>query len=165
MGLLTDDRAQVGGGPRTAIMLVVGIVVAAIVGAVMVPVAINNLEGDETTTLTQDTDTTYEVDAQLNSTVTATTDGSSATVELNDTRTAGTTSNTINVGSNASYDLQGGTVTVTVDSATSTGATVTYEYPRDYSYSSGAQSLWGILGLVIVLAMFLLVLGRALQYV
>jgi len=165
MGLLTDDRAQVGGGARSAVLLIVGIVVASIVGAVMVPVAIDSIEGDETNTLTQDTSTVYEVDAELNSTVTATSDGSDATVELNDTRTAGTTSQTISVGSNATYDLQGGTVTVTVDSATTTGATVTYEYPRDYSYSSGAQSLWGILGLVIVLAMFLLVLGRALQYV
>lgn len=165
MGLLTDDRAQVGGSARTAVLLVVSIVVAAIIGSVMVPVAIDSIEGDETTTLTQDTSTTYEVNGVLNSTVTATTDGASATVELNDTRTAGTTSNTVSVGSTTSYNLQGGTVNVTVDSATGTGATVTYDYPRDYAYSSGAQSLWGILGLVIVLAMFLLVLGRALQYV
>jgi uncharacterized protein (UPF0333 family) len=160
---LTTDRAQA--SPRTAIMLIVGLVVASIVGAVMVPVAIDNIEGDQTNVLTQDTSTTYEVDARLNSTVTATTDGTDATIELNDTRTAGTTSNTINVGSSAEYELEGGTVNVTVDSATSTGATVTYEYPRDYSYSDGASALWGILGLTIVLGVFLLLIGRAIDYV
>lgn len=155
--LAQDDRAQA----RGAIALVVGIAVAAIIASVMFPVAINAIEGNETATLTQDTSTTYEVNGELESTVTATTDGSDATVELNDTRTAGTTSNTISVGSSQEYDLQGGTVDVTVDSATSTGATVTYEYDRDYAYSDGASSLWGILGLSIVLVVLLFLLSTA----
>lgn len=163
MGFTTDDRAQ-SGTARSAVVLVVTLVVATIVGAVLAPVAIDSIEGDDNATLEQDTGTTYEVNGALDSTVTETTDGSSATVELNDTRTSGTTSNTVTVGSTAAYDMQGGTVNVTVDSATGTGATVTYEHDRDYAMSGGASSLWGILGLVIVLGMFLLVLGKALDY-
>jgi cobalamin biosynthesis Mg chelatase CobN len=154
-----DTNAQ--STPRSAIILIVTIAVGIIVASVLIPVAIDEIEGDTTTTFTQDTSTTYEVNGELNSTVTATTDGSDATVELNDTRTAGTTSNTINVGSTTTYSLQGGDVNVTVDSATSSGATVTYEYAKDYAYSDGASSLWGILGLAIVLGVMLYVISLA----
>lgn len=161
-GLLTDDRGQT--TARRGVLLIVSIVVAVIVGSVMAPVAIDQLEGDTTETLTQDVNTVYDVNGELTSEVTAVTDGTSATVELNDTRTAGTTSNTVSVGSTTSYDLQGGTVNVTVNSATSgtpDTAEVTYEYDKTFAYSDGAASLWGILGLTIVLGLFLLVLRRA----
>lgn len=158
-GLLPKSRGQMGAG--SAIALVVTVVVAMVVASVLVPVAINQIEGDTTTQLNQDTSTVYDVSGELESTVTATTDGSSATVELNDTRTAGTTSNTVSVGSTTTYSLQGGDVNVTVDSATASGATVTYEFAKDYSYSDGASALWGILGLTIVLGVFIYAIKMA----
>ncbi len=152
-GLLSKSRGQVGTG--SAIALVVTVVVAMVIASVLVPVAINEIEDNTVTQLDQDTSTTYEVSGELESTVTATTDGADATVELNDTRTAGTTSKTISVGATEAYALEGGDVNVTVDSATASGATVTYEFAKDYSYSDGASALWGILGLTIVLGVFL----------
>lgn len=164
MGLLSNERAQQGMA-RTAVMLVVGLLVAAVIGAVMIPVAIDSIEGDETNTLAQDTGTVYDVNGELTSTVTDTTAGTSATVELNDTRTAGTTSNTVSVDSTTTYAMDGGDVNVTVDEANAGNATVSYAYDRDYAYSDGAQSLWGILGLAIVLALVLFLLREAMDHV
>lgn len=168
MGLLTDDRAQAGSA-KTAIVLIVSIVVATIVGAVMVPVAIDNIESDDSETFTQEVSTWYDVNGELESNVNSIdTTNSQATVELNDTRTSTTTTKTIGVGSTVSYELEGGTVNVTVDSiddtTTPNQSTVTYEFTKDYAYSSGASALWGILGLTIVLGVFLVVLRRAVSY-
>lgn len=161
----TDDRGQM--SATKAVSLIVAISVFGILAAVLLPTAIDAIESDTETSITQDVDVTYEVDGELNSTVTAVTAGSDATVELNDTRTAGTTSNTINVGDNETYTLDGGDVDVGVESS-STGpdqAVVNYTYASDYSYSSGASSLWGLLGLAIVLAGILYAVALAIRHV
>lgn len=155
--LVQDDRAQA----RTAIALVITVAVAAIIASVLLPVAIDAIEDPNEDTLNQTVGESYQVNGELESTVTAVTAGSDATVELNDTRTASTTSNTINVGSNATYQLDGGDVTVGVDESGSNYAVVTYTYDKDYAYSDGASSLWGILGLAAVLAILLFMINVA----
>lgn len=154
---------------RKAVALVVALTVFGLLAAFMLPVAINEIEGDTSVTLTQDESTEYEVNGALNSTVTGTTISTTdtATVELNDTRTSGTTSNTIDNGTTTDYDMNGGTVTVGVenvdDSPTPNQATVNYTYTKDYAYSSGASSIWGILSLAIVLAALLFTVKIALD--
>jgi len=93
----------------------------------------------------------------------ALTDGTDATVELNDTRTAGTTSKTINVGSNATYALEGGDVVVTVDEAGTDYAIAQYDYARDYTFGSAAQGLWGLIGFALVLLILLFAIREAMS--
>lgn len=158
--LKNDDRGAM--TAKMAVGLVVTVTVVGLMAAFLLPVAINEIEGDTTTTLTQDVDTDYDVNAKLVSNVTAATSGTpdSATIELNDTRTAGTTSKTIDVGDNATYSLEGGDVDVGVESINAgTNATANYTYANDYAYGDGASSLWGVLGLAIVLAVFLYIVS------
>jgi len=148
-----QNRAMVDAG--TAVNLVVVLAVFGIIASIGLPIAIDAIEDDNVDTLTQDVSTTYEVNGELNTTVTAITDGADATVELNDTRTGTTTSKTINVGDNATYSLDGGDVDVGVESATSgtpDTAVVNYTYAPEYAYGSGASSIWNVLGLAIVLS-------------
>lgn len=153
-----------------AVTLVVGLMIFGVLSAVMLPVAINEIEGNSTTTLTQDEDTTYEVNSKLDSNVTAMTTGSpdTATVELNDTRTSGTTSKTIDNGSTVDYSLEGGTVTVGVENVDTSGSpnvsTVNYTYATEYSFSDSASSLWGLLGLAIVLSAMLFAVAIAMRF-
>ncbi len=159
MKRITNARGQT--DADKAILLVVGLVVLALMAAFVLPIAIDAIEGDVSTTINQTTDETYEVNTLLESNVTATTADTDATIELNDTRTASTTSKTINEGENATYSLDGGNVKVTVDEAASGYAVVEYEYARDYTFGSSAQNLWGVLGLMIVLGVFLFVISQA----
>lgn len=158
-----DNRGQsaLGGQGKAIVALVVGLAVLALVASFVAPIAINALENDTTTTLNQTTSQTYEVNSLLESDVTSTTAGTDATVELNDTRTAGTTSNTISVGTNTTYSLTGGDVTVNVTEAQSGYAVVDYSYRSDYTFSDGAQGLWTLLGFLIVLTIFLFVINEA----
>lgn len=156
-----DNRGAV--SAKAAVALVIAITVFSLLAALLLPVSIGAIEGDTTATLNQTTSTDYDVNGELVSTVTATTAGADATVELNDTRTSGTTSNTINEGDNATYSLDGGDVVVTVDEATAGYAVVSYEYSSDYDYSGAASSLWSVLALAIVLAALLYLIGIALS--
>lgn len=162
------DRGQMKAG--AAVTLVVALMVLGLLAAVMLPTAIDEIEGNTTATFTQDNGTTVEINAKLNSTVTdADTSGSThnATIELNDTRTAGTTTKTIDNGSTADYALDGGTVTVGVEDVTTSSnpdtVTANYTYSNDYSFSDSSRSLWGTLGMILVLAVFLFVVGVGLR--
>lgn len=159
------DRGQLipggSGAGKRAIALVVGLSVLALMAAFLLPVAMDGLYSDQTVELNQTTSTEYEVNSQLTSTVTAATAGADASIELNDTRTASTTSNTINVGENTTYSLEGGDVVVTVTEAETDYAVADYEYAKDYTYSDGAQGLWGIIGLAIILAVILFAIKQA----
>lgn len=151
---------------RRAVTLVVVLAVFGLVASIGLPVAINALEGDTQTTLNQTVGTDYDVNGELVSTVTAVDTASApstATVELNDTRTSGTTSNTINVGANETYSLNGGDVVVGVEEATANYAVANYSYATDYAYSGGASALWSILALAIMLAAFLYIIRVGLQ--
>lgn len=165
----TNDRGQM--SAQAAVTLVVGLMIFGVLAAVMLPVAVDQIEGNQTDVLTQDNNTAVEVNSQLNSTVTDVSSGTpdTVTVQLNDTRTSGTTSNTIDNGTTTDYSMfDGQTVTVGVEDAdTGTSpdsATLNYTYANDYTYSDAGRSLWGLLGLAIVLAAVLFVMSIALKY-
>lgn len=147
---------------RAGVALVVGLVVAALLTAVLVPVGVNQLNEDSSTTLNQTTSDTVEVTAKLNSTVTATTSGSDATVELNQTD-GNLVSKTVNVGSTETFAMDRGDVNVTVTEAGSGYAVVEYEYRNDFGYSDGARGLWGVLDVIIILAVLLFIVGMGLN--
>jgi cobalamin biosynthesis Mg chelatase CobN len=146
---------------KKAVALVIGLVVVALLASYLMPIALDALNSDTSVTTNQTTSTETEINAELNSTVTATTAGTDATIELTSDNT--TTSKTIAVGSNSTYSFDRGDVTVSVSEAQTGYAVATYDYPKDFSYSSGAQAMWGILGLIVILAVFLFVLGIALD--
>jgi phage-related protein len=148
---ITPERAQM--NMQSMMGVIVALTVAALVAAFLLPVAINALESDTEVTLTQDENTLYEVNAELDSTVTSSSSGTSATVELNTSDQ--TISNSINVGENATYDFDEGAVTANVTEAQSTNATVRYSYPSEFSYSGGASGLWGLVPFAIILVVFL----------
>lgn len=155
---------------KQKVKAMVGVVLALVIAGVLVgyvlPIGINSVESPDTFNETQDVSVTYEVDAQLNSTVTSVNDGVNATVELYDESSDTTTSQTIDVGSTASYDLPGGTVNVTVNSATAGSpdtASLTYEVPNDFGWDDGAQSIFGLIPLFLVLVPLVVVVGWAMK--
>jgi len=144
-----------------AVKLVVGIALLGILAAFLLPVAVNAINGDTTTTIQQDTGTTVDVNGELNTTLDSVTAGTSATYTLESDGQSIT--NTVNVGSNTTYSFNRGDVVVTVTESNSGNATAEYEYAKDYAYSNGASALWGLLGLMLVLGVFLYVIGMALR--
>jgi len=159
--LANDAKAQTDGKAIAAVSLVVALLVVGLIGALLLPVAINEVTGNETVTINSSTSDEVEVNAVLNSTVTATTDGTNATIELN-VSDGGSTTKTINQGSSATYSFDRGDVNVTVNQANSGSADVTYAHPKEFSFHDGARALWGILDIIIVLGLFLFVVGLAL---
>lgn len=156
---MTQDRGAI--SAKMAVALVVAITVTALMAAFLLPVAINEIEGDTSVSINTTNATTDSVNAELDTTVDEVNADTNATITLNTSSQSIT--NTIDEGSNATYSFTDGDVTVTVDDAGSNYAVATYEYPRDFSFSDGSQSLWSILGLAIVLAVFLAILGMALD--
>lgn len=154
------DRGQLTNS--TFFKVIAAIAIGGLVFAFLIPVAINEMEGDVSETLTQDTSTERVVNSALNSTVTGTTDGSDATVELNATGDSAV-SKTINVGNEKTYSFSRGDVVANVTEATSSNATVRYEYPREFAFSDGARSIWGLISLAIVLAGVLMFIGYGLR--
>lgn len=149
----------------------VGLVLALVIGAVLIgnvlPVGINETTQDNTYNLTQDEGTEYVVvDGKLNSTVTASSAGSSATIELKDVETGTTVSNSVNVGSTVTYTVEGNDVNVTVNSVTSgtpNTVDVTYDVPPDYGWNDSTKSLWGLVPVFLILGALVLLAGITLR--
>jgi hypothetical protein len=155
---------------KQKVKAMVGVVIALVIAGVLVgyllPIGINSVTQSETINQTQDVGTTYEIDAQLNSTVTSVSAGVNATVELYDESSGTAQSQIIDVGSTATYDLPGGDVNVTVNSASSGSpdtADLTYEVPNDFGWDDGAKSLFGLLPLFLVLVPLIVVVGWAMR--
>jgi len=147
------DRANVNVGAVLAIVLALSI--SAIVGAFLLPVAVNSIEDPTTDTITQDVGETVEVDPLLNATLDSANDGVNATYTLNQTDNTNTVQKTIAVGSNATFSLDNGDVTVNVSEANAGNATADFSYDKDFSYGDAARSIWGLLGLALVLVLFI----------
>jgi len=148
----------------TGTKLVVGILVVGMLMAFILPVAITSFNEPSERTLNQSTNQPYEVTADLNSTVTSVSAGTSATVELNHTEDGTTVSNSVNVGSNTTYSMPDGNVVVTVDESNTGSAVVRYEYPDSYGWDDGSSSLYGLLPLLFVIGAVLFVVYKAMQY-
>lgn len=147
--------------------IVIGLLIVAVLVANLLPIALGQLNSDDTTTINQDVGTEYEVKAdQLNSTVTAVNDATNATVELKDVESGTTVSNTVNVGSTTTYSIEGNDVNVTVNSASSGtpgNASVTYSYAVSYGWSAGTVALYGIIGILLIVVVIAPVAGWAMD--
>lgn len=164
MKLLTSDGRGQSGTANTAVALVLALAIVGLLSAVLLPVAVNELNANETVTLNQSVGDTDEVNAVLNATLDSSTAGTEATYTLNVSDGA-KTSKTITEGGEATFSFDRGDVTVNVSEARSGGATATFTYNSDFSYSSGGRSLWGVMDLVIVLAAFLFSIGLAIRQI
>lgn len=149
---------------RAAVTLVVGLLIAGLMGAFLMPIAVGQLTGPEESTATQDVDETVTLQPGLNATVTAVTDGVSATYTV-EAGGDSVTGETVNVGSNSTVTVDGVDVTIAPSEATTTNATTTYDHPTTYGWGGGAGALWVIIPLILVLALFLYFVGLALGYV
>jgi hypothetical protein len=156
---------------KQKVKAMVGIIIALVIGGVLIgyllPIGVSSVNQPDTVNQTQDVGTTYQLKSGLiNSTVDSVTDATDATITLEDTESGTTEQNTINVGSTTEYTLPGGNVNVTVNSASSGSpgnASLTYEIPNDYGWGDGAQGLYGLLPLFIVLVPLVVVVGWAMR--
>ncbi|WP_292484207.1 hypothetical protein [Methanohalobium sp.] len=142
-------------------ILVVGIIVANVL-----PLAIGELNTDtKSATITQNEEQNYNVVENVYSNATdINKTGEEITFVINDTDTAGSKTVTISNQTTQTITMDDGDINVTVDSiADTTTATVTYGYPKEYGWSSGQKSLFGILPLFFVIAVVLWVVRYAMK--
>ncbi len=148
--------------------VIVGLLIIAVIAAFLIPTAVTELSGDETTTIDQDEGQTVLLKPQLNATLNDVDDGdSSINVTLADTTTNNSVSATsIAVGANETVTLETYDITInnTANVDTDT-ATIRYEYPRDYGWDSGASSIFGLIPLLLVLVFLLFVIGKAIDVI
>lgn len=147
-----------------AVTLVVGLFVAGIMAAFLLPVAIGPMTDGETATATLETGESTELQPDLTATLdTVDTTADSATFTIN---ASGTTSTvTVDNGTNTTTTVDGADVTVSVTDVSTGQATAEFTSPTDYGWGSGAGALWGILPVLVVLAVFLYFVGMALNKV
>lgn len=156
----SDDR----GG--TDAMRVVGLVVALTVGGLMasflLPIGIDALNGDDAVTLDQQVSDGFDsvgsgIEADLTST-----DATNSTASYNVTYDGDYQSVTVSEGSSSTVTVGGEDVTVSPQSISTGSATTEYTFSSTIGWSSGAVALWGILDVILVLAVFLFFIGVAL---
>lgn len=149
------------------LLLVVALTVGALITAFILPIGIDAVVEDSTLTVNQTEAETIEVTEGLNATLDDVDDSTSdIDVTLNATAPGAGSATLTNIspGANATATLEGETITVTNDkNISNTNAEVTYAYPPDYGWSGGAQALWGILDVIIVLAVFMILVGIAMR--
>lgn len=148
---------------KAAVTMIVGLFVASIMAAFLLPVAIGPMTDGETATVVLDTSETYEAQPGLNVTLDSVTNDTSATYTV----TAGgdTANPTVNQGANTTVTVDGADVTIAADDVTSTNATTTITSPTSYGWGSGAAAMWAILPVLVVLAVFLYFVGMATGYI
>ena len=147
---------------RKAVIIVVALLVGSLMAAFLLPVGINAMTGPEETTITQGVDEPYNIQGDLNVTVTSVTDGTSATYTV-EAGGDSVTGETVNVGSDSTVTVNGADVTINPTTVTSTDATTTYTTPTTYGWGGGASAMWIILPVLLVLAVFLYFTGVALD--
>lgn len=143
------------------VKLVVGLFVAALMAAFLLPIAIGAVTDPDTVTQTQDVGETITLQGDLTATLDAVNDNTNATYTVaND---ADSVSTTVNEGATNTITVDGHEVSVTLDSTTATTATTTYEWPITYGWGSAASSLWLVLPILMVLSIFLFFVGMAIN--
>lgn len=143
-----------------AVKLVTAIFLVGILTAFLMPVAINAIAGDSSTTLTQNAGNTGEVKVGINATLDSVTADTDATYTITAGGDSATTS-ALTAGSNETVTVDGAEVTVEVDSVGTDSATATFDYPTTYGWGSGATAMWVILPVILVLAVFLYIVFMA----
>lgn len=139
---------------RKAVGLVVALTVGGLMAAFLLPVVIGQLGGAEAATIALDTGNQTELQPGLNATLDSVDDtADSATYSV----TADGDSSTVTVdnGTNSTVTVGGADVTIGVTSVSADAATAEFQSPTTYGWGGGAAALWGILPILIVLAVFL----------
>lgn len=148
---------------KQAVGIIIPIFLVALLASFLFPVVIGAMSGAEEATHNQSVGETMELQPGLNATLDSVdTTADSATYTINasgDTATA-----TVDNGTNSTVTVDGADVTIGVENVETDSATATFDYPRDYGWGGAASSLWVILPLLIVLALFLYVVGMATDY-
>lgn len=146
---------------KKAVALVIGVFLVALLAAFLMPVALDAIAGDETSTITQNVSDTDTVQPDLNVTLDSVdTSGDNATYTVNASGDTATT--TVDNGTNETVTVDGIDVTIAVTDVQTGQATADVSYPTDYGWGSGASAMWAILPVIIVLAIFLYIVGLAL---
>lgn len=142
------------------IALVVSLAVGALAASIMMPIGVNALMDDRSTTLNQSVGDTNDITSGLNVTLDSA-DGTNATYTLE----TDTDSDSVTVaqGNSQNATLEGYEVTVSPSDVGTSYSEATFDYPPQIGYSDGAQALWGILDVIMILAVFLLFIGVALS--
>lgn len=147
--------------------MVVGLTVAGLVAALVLPVALDGLNEPQSTTIDQEVGDTDVLTGELNATLDSVDDtagSESATATVTNTDTGDSSQVSVDEGTNSSVTVGGVDVTVTTEEVTgSSNATMTYEYPRTSGWSGGAAAIFGILDLILILVLFMVAIGWALM--
>lgn len=151
----------------TSAMKVVGLVVALTVGgllaAFLLPIGIEALNGDDTRTIEQQFGDGFEpVGSGVESNLTDT-NTTASTASYNVTYDGDYQEVTVDEGSSSTVTVGGVDVTVSPESIATSSATSEYTFSNTVGWSSGAVALWGILDVILVLAVFLFFIGVALK--
>lgn len=145
---------------RQGITLIVAILLIALLSAFLLPIALNNLNADNTLSVNQTEATTVQLGSQLNATLDAVDDGTNTiNVTVTDIN-AGTSDSATNIaqGANATVTVEGETITINNDEVhDATHATITYEWSKTYGWSTGETALFGLLGIFFILGIVLFV--------
>lgn len=141
--------------------LAIAVLVVGILVAFTLPIAINAMNDNSIDSYNQSVGSTIEVTNNLNGTLDSTNAGSNVTVTLNDTKENVQKSVTVSDGTNETVAMPNGDVTVHNDASRADSADLRYEYPQDYGWGGAESSLFGLLPLFFVIAILLLVVGKA----
>lgn len=139
--------------------IVLGVVVAGLMLGYVFPVGLNAINENPTYEVTADENVQTQITGPLEFNVTSSTVGSSATIELINTDTGDTESQTINEGNSVEYNnIDGGTVNVTLEAVNSGGETtapnvigITAETGTGFGWSGASKSIFGVIGIFLVL--------------
>ncbi len=148
---------------QKAVTLVVGLLVAALMSAFILPIGIEAIAGGESQTAELNTSETTELQPGLNATLDSTTENTSATYTVDANGDSATT--TVSEGGEETVTVDGADVTINVSTAGTDSATATFDSPKTYAWSGGASALWLILPVMIVLAVFLYFVSLAIREV
>lgn len=163
--LARDDRGQLGSTKTVAkvgVSFVIALAVTGLLTAFLLPVATSEVVDSEQQSITQDVGEVVNVTPYVDSTLDATNaTADNATYTLNHTDGASET-NSIANGSEATFTLEGDDYTVNVSDVNANSATATFTYETDSGWSAGAQGLWNILDILLILPVFLVTLAIAL---
>lgn len=146
---------------RNGVALAVGVLVVGILVAFTLPIAINAMNDPSIDSYNQSVGSTIEVTNNLNGTLDSTNAGVNATITLNDTKENVQKTVTVNDGANKTVTMPNGDVVVHNDVSRASSADLRYEYPQDYGWGGAESSLFGLLPLFFVIAILLLVVGKA----
>lgn len=148
--------------PMRAVALVVALTVGGLITAFVLPIGISSINDDQVTTMNQSVSDGFEpigngfssdvteVNAGMNATYNVSFDGSYQTVTV----TEGT-SETVTVG--------GEPITLQLTEAGSDYAVTEYTHDKTAGWSDGSAALWGVLDVILVLAVFLFFVSVALS--